>query len=393
MEQTIPPLPQTSTISPRADWMIKSLNMGVWGAAALYFPYINVYFRDIGLTGTQIGLIGMVSALVAALGAMLWGLLTDRLGKPRLLFGMSSLGTILFVFLLGQTINFPLILLLAGLFSLFNRPAYTLVDTTTLRLLGQHKERYGAYRVWGTLSFVVVSTIGGLLLQRTGLHAIFIAFPLATLVFWLITTRLSDEPVRGIGRSPGAGLWEMLREPSWALFAICVFILWVPAMGGLGFVGVVVRDMGANELQIGWLSTIAAIAEIPLFLNGERALRKFGPTGLILVAMAAYALRLFLYAFMPNVGWALAISMLQSLSYCPFLIGAIAYANALAPDHLKATSQGVLATVLSLGGLVGTLWAGWLYDHLSRQAMFTIFGVTCLAALVVFAVGLRVQKR
>lgn len=390
MEQTLSQ--NTAAVSPRADRMIKAINMGVWGAAALYFPYINVYFRDIGLTGTQIGLIGMVSALVAALGAMLWGLLTDRLGKPRLLFGLSSFGTILFVFLLGQTLNFPLILLLAGLFSLFNRPAYTLVDTTTLRLLGQHKERYGAYRVWGTLSFVAISAVAGLVLQRTGLHAIFIAFPLATMVFWLITQRLPDDPVRGTGLRQGGDLWAMLRQPKWLLFAVSVFILWVPAMGGLGFVGVVVRDMGANELQIGWLSTIAAIAEIPLFLNGARALRKFGPTGLILIAIAAYALRLFLYAVMPGVGWALAISLMQSLSYCPFLVGAIAYANELAPDHLKATSQGVLATILSLGGLVGTLWAGWLYDHISRANMFTIFGLTCLAALAVFALGLKVQK-
>jgi MFS transporter, PPP family, 3-phenylpropionic acid transporter len=384
--------PATTAIPASSDWMIKALNVGVWGAAAFYFPYINVYFRDIGLSGTQIGLIGMVSSLVAALGAMLWGVLTDRLGKPRLLFAICSLGSIVFVLLLGQTISFPWILLIIAFFSLFNRPIYTLVDTTTLQLLGEHRDRYGAYRVWGTLGFVAVNLVSGPLLQRTGLHTMFYAFPLGILLFWLITTRLPDHPVRGAMPPRSRDLWEMLRQPRWLLFAVTAFILWIPAMGGLGFVGVMARDMGASELQISWLSTIAAIAEVPLFLVGARALRKFGPTGLILLAIAAYSLRMFLYAVVPDVPSVLALSLLQSISYCPFLVGAIAYAHDLAPAHLKATSQGVLATILSLGSLAGTLLAGWLYDHVARSTMYTTFGLVALLALLIFATGLRRQR-
>jgi PPP family 3-phenylpropionic acid transporter len=334
----------------------------------------------------------MLSALVAALGAMLWGLLTDRLGSPRLLFTLSSIGSIVFVFLLGQTLNFPVILLIGGLLALFNRPTYTLVDTTTLRLLGEHKDRYGAYRMWGTIGFVAVNLVCGPLFQRFGLHTIFYAFPLGMFVFWLIALRLPDAPMHGQSMQRAGDIWEMLRQPRWLIFAISVFILWIPAMGGLGFVGVLARDMGASEIQVSWLSTIAAIAEIPLFLNGQRVLRRFGPTGLIMVAIAAYALRLFLYAFAPTVPLVLAISVLQSLSYCPFIVGAIAYANELAPDHLKATSQGVLATILSLGSLAGTLLAGWLYDHVARSMMFSFFGVVCLLALVIFVMGVRKQK-
>jgi PPP family 3-phenylpropionic acid transporter len=389
MKLVLPALRPSSPISLRSDLTLKGLNFAAWGAAGLFFPYINVYYRDMGLSGTQIGLIGMLGAGVAGFGAMAWSILSDRLGKTRLLFSLAALGAVLFSSLLGQVNLFFPLLVVATILSLFIRPAFTLVDTTTLGMLGEHKDSYSGYRLWGTLGFIVTSSLGGLALERTGLKGMFLFFPAAMLLFWLVTLSLPNETVRGGGVTPGSGLLEMIRRPAWVVFILAVLLLWTPAMGGMNFFGVVLRDIGGSEMSIGWLSTIAALAEIPLFFYGARVLRRFGPRGLLLLGCGFYAVRMFLFALAPSVGWALALGLLNGLSYVPFLLGAVAYSAELAPNHLKATAQGVLATLFSLGGLTGSLMGGWLYDNVSRFNMYTIFGVGCLLALVVFAVGMK----
>jgi MFS family permease len=102
---------------------------------------------------------------------------------------------------------------------------------------------------------------------------------------------------------------------------------------------------------------------------------------------------MFLYAIMPSFYWVLGIALLQGPSYVPFLVGSVAYANELAPADLKATSQGLLATILNLASLVGGFVCGWLFDQLGRQGLFAILGGICLTALLFFVGGQRLQRQ
>ena len=241
------PLPHGLHSSSPQVWqqgfLLKALFFTIWGASGLYFPYINVYYRQIGLSGTQIGLIGMLGSLVAAFAAMLWGMLNDRMGKSRLLFSLACLGSIFFVIVLAQMQTFGLILLAAALFSLFNRPAFSLVDSTSLKMLGANRQSYGNFRLWGTIGFIVTSSLSGFLLERAGLHSMFMIYPIGLLVFWAVTQRLPDEPIEAHSQERG-GLMEMLRQPAWLLFAASVLILWSAAMASMSFMGVVINDMG-----------------------------------------------------------------------------------------------------------------------------------------------------
>ena len=51
--------------------------------AALTFPFIflNLYYKEIGLTGTQIGQAAAVVPLVSIVASPVWGVLNDRFGR------------------------------------------------------------------------------------------------------------------------------------------------------------------------------------------------------------------------------------------------------------------------------------------------------------------------
>ena len=52
-----------------------------FGALGGYWTYLNVYYREIGLSGMQIGLVNTLSPLVSIFAATMWGMVNDRLGR------------------------------------------------------------------------------------------------------------------------------------------------------------------------------------------------------------------------------------------------------------------------------------------------------------------------
>ncbi len=374
-----------------SSFFIRAFQFAFWGAAGLYFPFANVYYRTIGLTGTQIGLIGTLGALMAALGAVAWGLLHDRLGKSRLVFSGICWGAIVLSGLLGQQREYGLILFVAALLSFFIGPAVSQMDSMTLKLLGPNHAAYGSYRAWGTVGFVITSALSGFILQETSIHSIFIAFPMGMFIFWLVAMRLPDQTIYQ-GPSLLGGLSQMTRRPQWILLMTSVMVLWTGVTSSIVFLGVSMKDMGSSEATVGLAFTIAALAEIPLLQSGPYILRRFGAHRLIQAAMVAYILRMILYAFMVTPNVALAISLMQSITYCPFLVGVIALANELAPEGMKSTSQGLLGMVMSLSSVVGGFSGGWLYDTAGQTGLYLVLAGMTTLSLLIFAVGISRQR-
>lgn len=378
----------------RQEIYLKSLYFTIWAAIGAFWPFIYVYYRsEIGLSGTQIGLIVMALAAMGTLAAPLWGMLNDRLGRTRLLLTIQALCLAAVCLLVGQLRSFIGILAAMGLFSVFSSPIMPLLDSTTLGLLGERRDLYGAYRAWGTIGFVIACTLAGFLIERVGLGLIFPAYAAGVLLFWVLSLRLPERREGRGGSARWAGVRQMIRRRVWLIFMISVFLLWFSVMGAFAFLGIVIVEMGGAQRLIGLASTIAALTEIPTFQYGARLLRRFGPPRLLAMAIGVYAFRLLLYAFMPSPTWVLWLALLQGASYGFFLVAAVAYANELAPDELKSTAQGLLVSVMSLANLGAGLVGGWLLDHIGRRGLFLAMMFTCLMALAVFALGRRRDRR
>lgn len=52
-------------------------------AIGAFYPFLNLYYERIGLSGLQIGLLASIPALMRPLAGPLWGGLADRLGIHR----------------------------------------------------------------------------------------------------------------------------------------------------------------------------------------------------------------------------------------------------------------------------------------------------------------------
>jgi len=95
---------------------------------------------------------------------------------------------------------------------------------------------------------------------------------------------------------------------------------------------------------------------------------------------------------MPAPVWGLWINLLHSCTYGLFWIGGVTYANDLAPDNLKATSQSLFLVIMNISAAAGSPLSGWLYDKIGKH-LFLVGGGFALAAWLVFLTGMLVGRK
>ena len=381
---------QAEHIPPRL-WTIRALYFFYFAGAGIYISFINVYYSSIGLSGFQIGLINTLAPVIGIFGSLLWGMLSDRFGKIRLLMMAAALGSALASFGIGAARTFFWILPLAAVYSLFVNTIGPLLDSSNLAELGEHKDRYGMQRIWGTIGFTITSSTVGLVLEKTGLHFIFVLYPLLMLALFASTSGLRSRPIH-LSESLFAGVGQMVRQREWQFFAASVFLLVLGSNAVSNFLGIAMKDMGANDWMLGMVWTMSSLSELPVMFFGASIVRRLGAPRMLVLAYMFYIVRISLFGLMPAPVWGLWINLMNSCTYGLFWIGSVTYANDLAPENLKVTSQSLLLVIMNISAAVGSPLSGWMYDKIGKH-MFLVGGGFALAAWLVFMAGRLVARK
>jgi PPP family 3-phenylpropionic acid transporter len=376
----------------RALHIGKVLYFFMFAGMGIFFPFLNVYYKSIGLSGTQIGLIITLGPLIAIFAGPIWGLLADRLGRLRLILVIIVLGSITFALGLGRMTSFVSILVLVAVFNLFSCAVQPMVDSYNLSLLGEHRERYSEQRLWGTFGFIVTSLMAGSLLERVGLGYVFTGYAVC-LGLLLLTLIWLPPTTTHMGRTVFKGFTQMLRQPVWIILAAAVVLVMIANNCWLNFLGITVKEMGAKDSLVGWMWAVGAISEIPVMVYGTRLLRKWGAKRLIALGFFFYGARLILYAVMPRPEWVLGINWLQGLSFGFYWVGAVNYVSQITPDHLRATGMSMLTSFFSLASVTAGPLIGLAYDNLGSSRLYLLGAFTAWAGLLIFITGtLRLRR-
>ena len=378
----------TSAEEPRYTrlWVLWMLFFFQYAAIGVYFTFLNVYFRQAGLSGTQTGVLNMTTALVGVGSSVIWGYLSDRTGQPRLMISLGALGALLVAQAIPYVDGFWAFLALGCLGSAMNSAPGTLTDSTAVVLLGKRREEYGRYRLGGTFGYIITALASGFLFERIGLQAMFPAYGVTMLCFALSALLLPSVAVRMESRGPNP-IGKMITRPAWLLFIMVLFLCWIAANASIMFLGVSLSAMGASQSLIGIVATVPAMAEIPFMFYSGALLRRFGSVPLLIIGIVLMVIRFFLLGFMPAPEWAIAINLINGPAFVFFWNSAVNYANEMAPPGMAGTAQGMLASTASLAGVVSSLLSGWLLDQLGPNGIFQVMAVLVLVALLLFLSG------
>jgi len=381
-------------------WVLWMLFFFQFAAVGIYFTFLNVYYKEVGLSGTQIGLISMASGMVGVAGTFLWGYLSDRTGQPRVLIVVGALGGLLAAQLIPLVEMFKLAnafwlyVAIGCVGGLMTASTGTLVDSTALALLGERRQDYGRYRVGGSVGYIVATIAAGFLYDQVGHRWMFPSYGLLMLFFALIAFKLPRRAVRLQGTGRGE-IGQMIRQPVWLILVASIFLFWIAYYASIMFIGVILKSMGANDKLISFAAVIGTVVEIPFMAFSGPLIRRFGPVRLLWFAVLLQIIRYFLLSQMTVPAWAIAINLLNGPGFVLFWNSAVNLVSRLAPPSLVATAQGFYNSTISLAGIISSLIGGMLFDQLGPSGLFLVLAAFCLAAFVLFGLGivLRPQTR
>jgi MFS transporter, PPP family, 3-phenylpropionic acid transporter len=363
---------------PRLEVLPRTIYFFFFAAIASLFPFLVIHYQELGLSGTQIGILAALNPLVTVVTAPLWGAFADATQRYKQLLLVMMVGCLLAVFLWSQATQFIWLLPIIALFAFFAGSVMPLIDSSVLARL-ERKERYGKLRLWGTVGFGITSPLVGFITGRAGLewafyfYLFFFAITTGFVVFFPISRATLRKPL-------GVGMLEF-KNKTWLMFLLTIFLGGVGLAIGGNFFSLHMKNLGASQTYIGLSLTFATLGELPFMMFGYKLLKRYPAKNLLLLALFFIALRLAGYA-LAQVPWHfLIVQLLHGPTFVLIWIAGISYADNLSPPHLKATGQSLFSTTLSgLGGTLGGFVGGILYDTVGAVQMFRFAAVVLVLA-------------
>ena len=356
-------------------------------AVAAYSPYLQQYYKGLGISLGTIGALVAFTSAVALISAPTWGAIHDRYPTSRfflpLAAGIGALGATGLA-----TVGASLLLIpSAAAFALGMAGMGPMMDVRVLDMAGSDRTRYARVRVWGSISFMVCTPIVGFAIGEDYRGLFFVAVPmilLGGLAAMLLPGRAGGVHGVSLRRAPG----RVLGHRPIALFLIGALVGWTAVYAQSTFFSIYLRGLGASSDQIGLAWSIQAALEVPSMIFFPQLSRRFGTERLIVLGMAIIACRLIANTLFVSPSVLIACSLVQGAGYGLLLIGGIAFVSRQAPKGTAATAQGILNGVtFSLSVIIGSGVGGQLAGWLTIRGLYAVSAGLGLVAIVLIALA------
>jgi len=358
----------------------------LFAGVASVFPFIVLYYQELGFTGTQIGLLTGLAPMITLISSPLWTGLADITQRHRLLMSLSLLLGVITLFVFPLLSAFVPILLVAVLFNAFMAPLTPFADSATMFMLADKKEMYGRVRLGGTIGYGLAALVSGILVHNYGLRFAFWSCAVLLLLDAIVSQKMHFGQLE-VGSPLGGRVRALLTNPRWLLFLVLAFTGGAALAAFNNYLFSYMRELGASESMMGFALTVGTIFEVPILFFGHRLIRRLKPYGLLLLSMAFIGLRFLLFAASGTPGLILAIQFLNGLTIPAMSMAGVAYADENAPAGMHTTAQGLFnAAFFGVGMAVGGLIGGPLLDSLGGRGLYFVFGVAVLAITAIVAV-------
>lgn len=349
---------------------------------AVYVQYLQLHLRNLGYGNGEVGLLMGLLQISGVAGALLMGAIVDRRPITRTLLSVAIAGSAVLLVVLGFARGLAAAIPITIAIGLLFRSEIPLLDTHVSLVLHDTGHDYGRLRVWGTIGFVAISLgfqFAGY--PRPDIDGSIVVTFLAVAAAYLVAVAFLP-PARVEARQRSGGRGERLPRAFWLVVAI-VFLGNTGFSAHTAFFSLYVQDMLPGFLVSGaW--AIGAAAEIPVMLFGGNAIRRVGVRVLLVVATAATAARLLIYALAPRTGPVLAAQLLHALTFGALHVAGMGFVTrAVEPEARGRAVSLYNAFGFGMPGLLGGVLGGQILEYLGFSTLFWVFALPPAAGAVI----------
>ena len=383
-------MPQVT--SPRAAAVRHGLFYAlIYVGLGVIVPYVPVWFRSVGLTGPQIGVILAAPMIGRVLAGPLIAIWADgfRLRRTGILW-ISGLTAAAYLLLLSVHGFWAWALFWFAASTASNAIA-PLADVQTLIEARAKGFAYTLSRGFGSAAYILANVAGGAVVAATA--------PVTAVVFAAVAAGVSalgglvllpPTPVRHPADPPADGSHSRWRD-TMALVRRRPLMTCLVSLGLIqgshafyyGFSALTWTAHGVPARMVGLLWGTGVLAEVLFFWAGEGVRRRLGPSRLVLIGAAGAVVRWMAFALSPPLWWLFPLQALHALTFSATYLGGLALVETITAPREASAAQ-TLSASLSYGLFTGlaTVASGWLYGQLQER------GYLIIALMAVVGAGL-----
>jgi MFS transporter, PPP family, 3-phenylpropionic acid transporter len=364
-------------------WRLSGFYFVYFAFVGAFAPYWSLYLKSLEFSAFQIGVLMSLLQVARIFAPNLWGWLADHTGRGvrivQIAAGMSLL-TYLGVF---ADESFYWLFAVMALMCIFWSASLPLMEAITLGHLGDGTSGYGRIRLWGSIGFIVAVIALGYLLDNAPIRALLWVI-LGLKIGVLLFTRWIPEPTTVRHHSDETPVWDIIRRPEVTAFLAAGFLMAAAHGVYYTFYSIYLVDLGYSKGAVGWLWSVGVLCEVMVFLWMPKLVATAGLRNILLVSFLLATLRFLLIGF--GAQWLAAVvfaQMLHAASFGSYHAASVAVIHHFFRGRHNAKGQAIYTSVtFGLGGTIGGLWSGWLWEPAGGGITFA---VSALATLLGFA--------
>jgi len=360
MESSHPPLVRTRlSIMMFFEFFI----WGGWGFA------LSAYAKNtLGFEGSQVGWLVAIPALGAIISPLFMGLIADRYFPTEKMLCVVHVLSGACLIMAARQVSFPLLMTFMMLHGLLFMPTIALANSVAFRHIPD-ASKFPRIAMFGTIGWIVAVLIASVFLGGTGTSGFLYLSGVGSIILGVYALSLPHTPPKGAeagGDVFGFKALKLLREPSFLIFIVCVFLVSIPACGYFFLLTTPMLEQRGYPAALA-LTTLCQFAEIIFMFTMPWFVMKLGLKRVLMIGMLAWGVR-YLIFIPPNFGLAIIGLLLHGFCYSFVYVAAYMYVDKRAPAELKASAQSLLTFLLiGLGWFFGAKMGGYMLDRYPPQ--------------------------
>ncbi|NWG86310.1 MAG: MFS transporter [Hydrogenophilaceae bacterium] len=367
-----------------------------WRLSGFYFfyfafvgamaPYWGLYLRSLEFNALQIGILMSLLQVMRIFAPNVWGHVADRTGKRVAIVQMVALVCVIAYIGVFFGTGFWWLFAVMSLISFFWSASLPLVEATTLSHLKERSDRYGNIRLWGSIGFILVVVGLGALLDHWPIGWL-LWVVLVLLMGVALFARFIPEAEINTLETEQVSLRSVLKRPEVVALLIAAILMAAAHGPYYTFFTIHLVDAGYSKTLAGWLWALGVICEIGVFLVMPRVFKRLRVETVLLLTLAAAALRFLIIAWqVDNLPLLLFAQALHALTFGAYHASAMALVHRHFRGRNMARGQGLYNSLaFGFGGTLGSLYSGAAWDSLGAGVTFSLAAACATLAALVFA--------
>ncbi len=373
---------------------------GFWMAFCVVTAYAAVYLQGVGCSNVELGLILALGNVGGALLSPLLGAMIDRNRNLRHATVINMLLSIQVVLLVLLRLHPRHDLLTAVCYVLY-MSAMMPVNAVNLDLCVRLERakaplNFGLARSMGSFSFVILSTLLGIITARWG-H---LSLPLAGLAVVLLQffgNRMIDRDLQNAEAAmppeetafseKSSSVLVFVRENR--MFCLMLFgtiIIFIAHNMDGNFLINEIRALGGDTAIMGYVAAFTAITEVPVMMLSSKLPKKWSTVQYIRLSFVFFVIKILAYALAPTIPLFFAARVLQAPSYALYTVLIVGYADRQVPRKDSAKAQSLAFSMTTIGSVLASLIGGPMFDTVGvKTTMLTAAGIAAVGAVIALA--------